>query len=198
MLLNTTDPHQLVLVGENPFMMAMSDDLGSLSTAASLWRVRFSPAGAGHVLYLKSELSGGDVRIYADNIALARWIQAEVMSPRLPFTDLSVSVVEAEFGRTGDIPWFVTETVRSDADVIQLTWFDFLPPYNGKSEPSDDEIYGHSASYVPARGVRVVYNGVQMPVRPQESQRDGYAATSCFLAQGESWVRVRGDAARSS
>ena len=38
----------------------------------------FSPAGPGHVLYLKSELTEGRWRIYSDNITMARWLQTTV------------------------------------------------------------------------------------------------------------------------
>ena len=47
---------------------------GLPDTNASFWRIIFSPAGPGHVLYLKSELTENKWRIYADNIAMARWL----------------------------------------------------------------------------------------------------------------------------
>jgi hypothetical protein len=42
-------------------------------------RILSSAAGSGHVLYLNSELTGGRWRIYADNIAVARWLQPTVI-----------------------------------------------------------------------------------------------------------------------
>ena len=65
------DPHKVVLTGENPFLRLSEKDGDPNSTDASYWRILFSPMGPGHVLYLKSELTGGQWRIYSDNIALA-------------------------------------------------------------------------------------------------------------------------------
>src|SRR5580658_3904588 len=72
-----TDPGDVVLTGQNPFMMLFSGD-GPPSSIVSFWRVHFSPAGVGHALYVRSEITGGAPRIYADNVPLARYIQSEI------------------------------------------------------------------------------------------------------------------------
>ena len=75
---STVDPNRVILTGENPFIRLSATDGAPYTTDASFSRILFSPRGPGHVLYLKSELTGDDWRIYSDNIAMARWLQSTV------------------------------------------------------------------------------------------------------------------------
>src|SRR4029077_4994886 len=76
--MSIADPNKTILTGENPFIRLSPKDGEPNSTEASYWRIIFSPAGPGHVLYLKSELTEGGWRVYSDNIAMARWLQTTV------------------------------------------------------------------------------------------------------------------------
>jgi len=76
--MSIADPNKTILTGENPFLRLSPKDGEPNSTEASYWRIIFSPAGPGHVLYLKSELTEGRWRIYSDNIGMARWLQSTV------------------------------------------------------------------------------------------------------------------------
>ena len=76
--MSVADPNRTILTGENPFIRLSSKDGDPNSTDASYWRILFCPAGPGHVLYVKSELTHGHWRIYSDNIAMARWLQQTV------------------------------------------------------------------------------------------------------------------------
>ena len=67
-----------MMTGENPFIRLSETDGGPTTTSASFWRVILGPAGPGYVLYLKSELTQDKWRIYSDNIAMARWLQATI------------------------------------------------------------------------------------------------------------------------
>lgn len=78
MTTSPTDPNQIRLTGENSFIRLSHDGGSSQATRTSHWRVLYSPAGAGHVLFMKSDEMDNEVRIYADNIALARWLQDEI------------------------------------------------------------------------------------------------------------------------
>ena len=55
--MSIADPNKTILTGENPFIRLSPKDGEPNSTEASYWRIIFSPAGPGHVLYLKSELT---------------------------------------------------------------------------------------------------------------------------------------------
>ena len=110
--MSVADPHRVILTGENPFLRLSEKDGDPNSTDASYWRILFCPAGPGHVLYLKSELTHGHWRIYSDNIAMARWLQQTVQGMLNPeLKDLSIPVIDADFSKSGDPRYFWTEYV---------------------------------------------------------------------------------------
>src|SRR5215475_3109702 len=78
LVMPTVDPNTVILTGENPFIRLSATDGGPNTTEASFWRITFSPGGPGHVLYLKSELTGWQLRFYSDKFALTRWLQSTV------------------------------------------------------------------------------------------------------------------------
>src|ERR1700722_17009096 len=121
--MSVADPNQLILTGENPFIRLSTTDGAAFSTNASFWRILLSPAGPGHVLYLKSELTDDSLRIYSDNIAMARWLQSTVQGMLNAETaDSAIPVIDAEFAKSGDPRHFWTERVVSRNEEISLTW----------------------------------------------------------------------------
>ena len=95
-------PNKIILTGENPFIRLSHKDGEPNSTDASYWRIIFSPAGPGHVLYLKSELTEGRWRIYSDNIAMARWLQSTVQGMlNAELADSTIPCVDAQFSKSG-------------------------------------------------------------------------------------------------
>src|SRR5947207_4712056 len=113
------DPNRTILTGENPFIRLSATNGGAITTNASYWRILFCPAGPGHVLYLKSELTDNRWRIYTDNIAMARWLQATVQGMLNPeLTNQEIPVTDAEFGKSGDPRYFWTERVTSRKEEI--------------------------------------------------------------------------------
>src|ERR1041384_1679587 len=127
--MSIADPNKTILTGENPFIRLSPKDGDPNSTDASYWRIIFSPAGPGHVLYLKSELTEGRWRIYSDNIAMARWLQTTVQDMlNAELSDTTIPCAEATFSKTGDPRYFWTERVRSHGEDISLTWFDIGEP----------------------------------------------------------------------
>ena len=91
------DPNRVILTGENPFIRLSQNDGDPLTTNASFWRIVSCPAGPGHVLYLNSEVTGNRWRIYADNIAMARWLQGTVQGMLNAETaDTAIPVIDAE------------------------------------------------------------------------------------------------------
>src|SRR2546430_315939 len=110
--MSVADSNRTILTGENPFIRLSAKDGDPNSTDASFWRIILCPAGPGHVLYLKSELTKGQWRIYSDNIAMARWLQSTVQGMLNPETaDATIPVTEAEFSKAGDPHYFWTEHV---------------------------------------------------------------------------------------
>src|ERR1700724_901630 len=99
--MSTADPNRVILTGENPFIRLAKDD-NDFTTNASFWRIVFCPAGPGHVLFLKSELTDNRWFIYSDNIAMARWLQSTVQGMLNAETaDEAIPVVDAAFNKEG-------------------------------------------------------------------------------------------------
>ena len=162
------DPNRVILTGENPFIRLSATDGGPQTTNASFWRIITCPAGPGHVLYLKSELTENRWRIYSDNIAMARWLQGTVQGMLNAETaDTSIPVIDAEFSKTGDPRYFWTESLVAHDEEISLTWYDIGDPLLIHTNPGEGgRKYGVCTLLIPALGARLARNGVEAPGSP--------------------------------
>ena len=191
MTTNPTDPNKVLLTGENSFIRLSQEDGGILTTRISHWRILYSPAGPGHVLFLKSDLVDDEVRIYSDNIAMTRWLQATIETHLFPeFADQSMPVIQAEFDRSGDTNSFWTETVESDEDIIALTWYDFAEPFMlvnpvGTTPGRDIGVY---SCFVPARRAQITVNGETAKGNVYQVMRGDKESSTACLAWSETWV----------
>src|SRR5215470_10596119 len=119
--MSVADPNATILTGENPFIRLSQKDGDPNSTDASFWRIITCPAGPGHVLYLKSELTENRWRIYSDNIAMARWLQTTVQGMLNAETaNHEIPVIDAEFSKSGDPAYFWTERVVARNEELAL------------------------------------------------------------------------------
>jgi hypothetical protein len=187
------DPNQVILTGENPFIRLSAVDGGPPTTNASFWRIVTCPQGPGHVLYLKSELTENRWQIYADNIAMARWLQGTVQGMLNPETaDTEIPVIEAEFAKSGDPRYFWTERAISNDAEIALTWYEIGDPLLIHTQPGEGgRKYGVCSLLVPALGARLTVDGVEAAGRPWPVAREGRPFSTCALAFSESWTEPR-------
>ena len=188
------DTNRVILTGENPFIRISSKDGDANSTDASFWRILFCPAGPGHVLYLKSELTENKWRIYSDNIAMARWLQETVQGMlNAQLKDTSIPVIDAAFSKSGDMRDFWTESVLTPEDDITLTWYDIGEPLLIHTQPNEvpDRQYGVCTVLVPALGARLTVNGDQATGQPWPREREGRPFSTCALAFSESWTEAK-------
>ena len=193
-MVSPVDPNEVLLTGENSFMRLSEAPDGPLTTRASHWRVLLSPAGPGHVLFIESMLTGDEVRIYSDNIALVRWLQGEIESTlHAPFADQEAPVIEADFSRHGDVRSYSTEVVLAREGEITLTWYDFGEPFLIRTTPgaAPGRPHGVYSVMIPARRAQLVMHGELAPGRPFPQARDGREGSTCCLAWSETWVRPR-------
>lgn len=192
--MSSVDPNRVIVTGENPFIRLSKVDGEPNSTDASYWRNLFSPAGPGHVLFLKSELTGGRWRIYSDNIAMTRWLQTTVQGMlNAELKDTSLAVSEATFGKHGDPRYFWTETVRAAGEEIALTWYDLGDPLLVHNQPNSlpNRPYGVCTILVPARSAQLTRNGIAAAGNPWPREREGRPFSTCALAFSESWTESR-------
>lgn len=191
----SADPNRVLCCGENPFIRLAETSDGPETTVASFWRNVLSPAGPGHVLYLKSELTDGRWRIWSDNIAMARWLQDTIQGGLNPeLADLSIPVEEAEFDKVGDPHRFYTEYVTGQDVDLSLTWHDLGDPLMIHTSPGkgpDERPYGVNTVLIPAAGARLTLNGAQASGTPWARERDGRPFSTSALAFCESWTEKR-------
>ncbi len=187
------DPNAVLLTGENSFIALSDTPEGDVTTSASHWRIDFSPAGPGHVLFLRSELTENDWQVYADNIALARWLQGGIQGYLNPESgDQAIPVIEAEFERTGDTRVFWTEIVTAADEDVSLTWHDFGPPLLFHKIADKDARYGVCTVFVPAKGARVTLDGVHAGGKSWPRDNEGRSSSTSCLALSESWTQGPG------
>ena len=190
----SADPNHLILTGENPFIRLSETDGGPVTTNASFWRIILSPAGPGHVLYLKSELTDDQWRIYSDNIAMARWLQQTVQGMLNAETaDTSIPVIDADFDHKGDVRDYWTESLVTHDEEIDLTWYQIGVPLLIHTQPNaaPGRPYGVCTVLIPALGAQLTRNGVQAKGKPFATQREGKPFSTCALAFSESWTEAR-------
>ena len=190
----SADPNNTILTGENPFIRLSATDGAPFSTNASFWRIILCPAGPGHVLYIKSELTSDRWRIYSDNIAMARWLQSTVQGMlNEELKDQSIPVIESEFSKSGDPRYFWTERVSSWDEEISLTWHNIGEPLLIHTQPNADPArpYGVCTLLIPALGARLTVNGAQAVGQAWPREREGRPFSTCALAFSESWTEAR-------
>ena len=183
------DPHDVVMTGENSFIRLSPDGGKSLVTRASHWRVLWSPAGQGHVLFLETK----SIQIFSDNVGMTRYLQHEIEKLLYePFADPKLPVVDAKFERTGHSLATVEERISSQKDFLVLSWWDFINPFILTMPPGAmKRPLGVYSTFIPARAAQLTLNGEACPGAVFEQERFGKPSSSCCLAWSESWTRPR-------
>ena len=192
--MSTVDANRVVLTGENSVIRLSKTDSYSFTTNATFWRMLSSPGGSGHVLYLKSELTEARWRIYADNIAMTRWLQSTVLGAiNAELLDLTIPVIDAQFSKSGDVRDFWTERLDARDEQVVLTWYDTGEPFLVHTQPNaiPGRPYGMCTVLVPARGARLTRNGVEAEGQPWPRDREGRPSSTCVLGLCESWTQPR-------
>ena len=187
------DPNAVLMTGENSFIRLSPDGGTTLSDRASHWRVLWCPAGGGHALFLQSTLTGGQVRIYSDNIAVARWLQTSIEKLLFPaFADTSLPVVAARFDRHGG-PWSTAaETVTATDARVTMSWYDCIEPFVLHAPPGfNDRPIGVFSTFFPARAAQLELNGKVATGQVWAEMRGDRQGSSATLAWSETWVKPR-------
>ena len=187
------DPNAVLMTGENSFIRLSADGGKTLTDRASHWRVLWCPAGAGHTLFLQSTLTGGAVRIFSDNIAVARWLQQTIEILLFPaFADTALPVTTAAFAREGG-PWSsATESVVAADARIAMSWYDCIEPFVLHAPPGfNDRPIGVFSCFFPARGAQLEMGGRVATGRVWPEMRGDRQGSSACLAWSETWVKPR-------
>jgi hypothetical protein len=183
-----------MMTGENSFIRLSHDGGKTTSERLSHWRVLWCPAGRGHALFVEGALTRGRVRVYADDAAVARWLQRNIETLLYPaFADTALPVIAASFERLGDPRSTATELVESDEDLIRMTWYDCIEPFVLHMPPGmNDRPIGVFSTFFPARSAQVSLNGRFAEGLPWAETRGDRGSSSAVLAWSETWVKPRG------
>ena len=182
------------MTGENSFIRLSKDGGQTQSSRLSHWRVLWCPSGAGHVLFIQSELTNGEARIYSDNAAVARWLQRTIETYLFPaFAVPELPVISADFWRSGDPRGVATESITSRDDTIVMTWYDHLPAFVLTVPPGEppERPIGVFSTFFPAQGAQVEFNGRFAEGAPWLEMRGDRQGSSACLAWSETWVKPR-------
>lgn len=187
------DPNEVLMTGENSFIRLSADGGKTQSDRVSHWRVLWCPAGAGHTLFLQSELTGGKVGIYTDNEAVTRWLQRTIESLLYPaFADPALAVEVATFSRAGGIRAGASENVVTGNTEIVLSWSDFLAPFVLTLPPGfNNRPIGVFSTFFPARTAQILLNNKAAAGKAWPEKRGDRDASSACLAWSETWVKPR-------
>ncbi len=187
------DPNEPMMTGENSFIRLSPDGGKTLSDRASHWRVLWCGAGAGHVLFLQSSLTDNKVRIYSDNIAVARWLQTNIEKLLFPaFADTAIPVMAAAFERSGGPRSSATESILAADARITLSWYDCIAPFVLHAPPGlNDRPIGVFSTFFPARGAQIEMNGRVATGSVLSEMRGDRQGSSACLAWSETWVKPR-------
>ena len=188
------DPNQVLMTGENSFIRLSLDGGKTQTDRVSHWRVLWCPSGAGHVLFMQGQITGGQARVYTDNVAVARWLQKTIETILYPaFADTSLPAVTAGFARHGG-PWSTAvETVTAPDTRIALTWYDCIEPFVLNAPPGfNNRPIGVFSTFFPAQSAQIEVNGKVAPGLPWPEMRGDRQGSSACLAWSETWVKPRG------
>ena len=184
-------PGKPILVGENPFIRLGQEPGMAFTTDASLWTLVYSPEGAGHALFIRSELTDNQWRIYSDNPRMVRWLQSTVQGMLNPETATDqIAVIDSNFSRQGNVREGWIQKVHSDAIEITMNWSNFLDPLlMAHDEPTQlpNRSYGASLVMLPALKAELTLNDRKAQGDVWPCKYDGQPFSTACLAFSESW-----------
>ncbi|WP_274878648.1 hypothetical protein [Vibrio harveyi] len=183
-------PGRVILHGSNPFIWLSDSSNGDRTTDASVWTITFSPYGFGHVLFIKSELTDNNWKIYSDNLSLARWMQETVQGMLNPETACqSIPVTSASFSAFGDARTEWKHTIKSTDDTIELIWQNMEQPILVQDDivSESDRPYAVSAVMSASNKARVLVNGRKANGDVWPMDLNGHPFLTGALAFAESW-----------
>jgi hypothetical protein len=187
----------VAVVGENPGIRLVTKEGAPPSTSVSFWRVLQSPAGAGHVCFLTSDITGDgptpdDVRVaFADNEKLAEYVALQLMTAfDKAYAEKPFPVKTARFERGGDTATAWKEIIRSAGTTVELVWRDFYEPFVIESRVGvPHNPYTILSTFIPARAADVIINGTRAAGTPTPRMRGTRQSSSAFLAFAETWLK---------
>jgi hypothetical protein len=188
---------RVAVIGENPGIRLVMKEGAPPSTSVSFWRVIQSPAGAGHVCFVTSDVKGDgptpdDIRLaFADNEKLAEYVATQLMTAfDKAYGEKPFPVRRARFERSGDTATAWKESIKADDYAIDLVWHDFYEPFAIESRVgAPHNPYTILSTFIPAKSADVIINGTRVAGTATPRMRGSRQSSSAFLAFAETWLK---------
>ena len=193
---------KVYVTGENPGIRLFDKEGGTILTAISYWRLIWSPAGPGHIAFVTTGKSPGDLRLaFVDNRKLYDFLSKEITTILDPtFTQRPFTVVEAKFkdpgqgtfSDSGDYSMKERRvTFKAPKYSVVLVWRDFYEPFqiDTPANSGGRNPFGVTSLFIPAKSVDVIINGKKATGNVYPQKRGPAQSSSAFLAFSESWVK---------
>jgi hypothetical protein len=149
------------ITGENPGIRLLDKPGGTILTEVNFWGVDWSPAGTGHVCFLTTRNSAGqiDLRLALfDNPKLVDFVAKETMGKLVTnFNDPPYKAVKAVFTNTGDSVTERRQRCKSDEYDVELVWRDFNEGSWGEMRPPNG--FHMTFFVITSRAAEIYING---------------------------------------
>lgn len=180
---------KVVVVGENPAVRKLDKEGGTAVASGDLFRVTWSPAGAGTICAIKvtdaaSTSNNLTIAIY-DNKAVYDYMVKEIRPDYGKYTPMRGTITQKDTPVSNGT-FTRTETCRSDEYTVDLIWKDL-----GQARFTDAPMFNNAVqmamTMVPAAGGDIVVNGKSAP--GTWYARGGGIGTGADLMLAEVWRR---------
>lgn len=175
---------RVVVIGENPAVRKLDKEGGQAVASAEIFRVTWSPVGAGTVCVVTVQGQAGalHVAIY-DSKALYDYMIKEVRPDYAAYTPVQGSITQHDSMVGG---FSRTETCRTQEHTIQLVWNNLQTPkftdismFKGTTQMA--------LNMIPASSGDIIVDGKAAP--GTWYAQGGGIASGAYLTLGETWRR---------
>jgi len=177
----------VVVIGENPAVRKLDKEGGQAVASAEIFRVTWSPVGAGTVCVVTVRGRAGatdnlHLAIY-DSKAVYDYVIKEIRPDYAAYTPVHGSVTQHDSMSGG---FSRTETCRTPEHTIDLVWINLQAPKFTDISMFNDKVQ-MALNIVPASGGDIIVDGKPAPGTWYE--RGGGFGSGAYLSLGETWRR---------
>ena len=193
------NPGRVLIAGENHIVRLQSEADGSDAALFNHFRLRLSPHGPGHAVFVLADPNAADPRnaCYTDNSALARWLldwylrRSPLYRDLIGLVDLPL-VTAGAFTCVDELPRRWTETVRAGDVTVRAVWKDLATPFHVErlAQPGEQDAMDVFSVLMSASEGSLAIEGQRIPGVVFPRQVGSQPITSAFLAFAESWVEA--------
>lgn len=193
------NPGRVLIAGENHIVRLRSGADGSDAALVNHFRLRLSPHGPGHAVFVLADPNAADPRnaCYTDNPALANWLldwylrRSPLYRDLIGLVDLPI-VTAGGFTCVDELPRRWTETVRAGDVTVRAVWKDLATPFHVErlAQPAEQDAMDVFSVLMSASDASLSIDGQRIPGVVFPRQVGSQPITSAFLAFAESWVKV--------